>query len=152
MGQAHMVVNLTRKEFIFPHNLGDGYKLMEFGHGGGTMLALAVLLAASCKGGARGGGDIDSQDRLIGRWAGDKIAIIGDYQEPEDVPGLDPMDAESLWKSNYNEDPTSSWVNISPAIRQVLMQAGEFEENGLFFRSDEREVRYDPETDRYVYA
>lgn len=59
MGQYHQVVNLDKHEKLYPHVLGDGLKLMEFGcSGDGTMTALAILLAGSCKGGPRGGGDI----------------------------------------------------------------------------------------------
>jgi len=89
MGQYHYIVNLDRKEFIHPHHLGDGLKLMEFGNGaGGTMTALAILLAAS---NGRGGGDlhVDASHPAVGRigsWAGDRIAIVGDYAEDTDYP------------------------------------------------------------------
>lgn len=45
MGQYHLVVNLDRGEYLNLNYLGDGLKLMEFGCGGSTMTALAVLLA-----------------------------------------------------------------------------------------------------------
>lgn len=85
MGQYHFVANLTKKQFLHPHKLGDGLKLMEFVPGGGTMGALGLLL--SCSNG-RGGGDFRGSDPLglVGSWAGDAIAIVGDYYEEQDIP------------------------------------------------------------------
>ena len=79
MGQYHITVNLDKREFINPHLLGDGLKLWEFGSSGdgGVMMALSMLLACS---NGRGGGDYpDHNEDVIGRWAGDRIAIVGDY-------------------------------------------------------------------------
>lgn len=87
MGQYHRVVNLTKREFIHPSKFGDGVKLLEFGDSSvGTMTALAILLASSCKGGGRGGGDVESDDSRVGSWAGNQIAIVGDYAEESDLP------------------------------------------------------------------
>lgn len=55
MGQYHIVINLDRGEYLFPHHLGDGLKLLEFGDGGKTMTALAVPLAMD---NGRGLGDL----------------------------------------------------------------------------------------------
>jgi hypothetical protein len=54
---------------------------MEFGLSAcGTMSALAILLA---DGNGRGGGDLQDEPitGIIGRWAGDKIVIAGDYAD-----------------------------------------------------------------------
>ena len=71
---------------MHPHTLGDGLKLIEqAGSGpGGVGSALILLLAAS---NGYGGGDFDTEDEsgVIGRWAGDRVAIVGDYAEPEDL-------------------------------------------------------------------
>lgn len=85
MGQYHMTVNLDKREFINPHGLGDGLKLWEqVGGPGGVGSALIVLLAAS---NGRGGGDFSTEyPDLVGRWAGDRIAIVGDYAEVGDLP------------------------------------------------------------------
>lgn len=106
MGQYHYVLNLDRKEYLHPHRFGDGLKLLEFGSSGeGTMTGLAVLLAVS---NGRGGGDLSMQeyDRdkgemvytaervrvldeyVVGRWGGDRIAIVGDYYAEADIPGV----------------------------------------------------------------
>ena len=82
MGQYYFIVNLDKREFLHPHAFGDGLKLLEFGcSGGGVMSALAVLLANSNN---RGGGDLRSDNPIIGSWAGDRIIIAGDYAEPGD--------------------------------------------------------------------
>ncbi len=83
MGQYHLVVNLDKKEFLNPHKLGCGLKLWEqLANHPSTGTALIPLLACS---NGRGGGDLQ-ENPLIGRWAGDRIAIIGDYAEETDLP------------------------------------------------------------------
>lgn len=78
MGQYYYIVNVTKKEYLKPHDFGDGAKLLEFGaSGGGVMLGLAVLLAS---GNGQGGGDLHTEDiKIPGRWAGDTVIVAGDY-------------------------------------------------------------------------
>lgn len=77
MGQYYLLVNCTKKQFIKPHDFGDGAKLLEFGSSGcGVMTGLAILLASR---NGRGGGDLRSTDPVVGSWAGDAIVIAGDY-------------------------------------------------------------------------
>jgi hypothetical protein len=79
MGQYYKAVNLDKKEFVKPHDCGEGAKLMEFGLSGmGLMSCLAILLA---DGNNRGGGDLRSDNPLIGSWAGDRVVITGDYAD-----------------------------------------------------------------------
>lgn len=88
MGQYHLTVNLDRQEFLMPHTLGDGLKLIEQASNPnpGIMTALHILLAGS---NGRGGGDFAASSRMVGRWAGDRIAVIGDYAEKPDIRGCD---------------------------------------------------------------
>lgn len=90
MGQYWLVTNLDKREFIHPHEMGDGLKLMEqvLSGGGGTGSALLLLTAASNGEGGRGGGDYhpDDPNGIVGRWAGDRIALVGDYAEATDLP------------------------------------------------------------------
>lgn len=80
MGQYYITVNLDKKQYLFPHKFDDGLKLMEFGCSSmGTMTGLAILLA---DGNGRGGGDLHSEDPIVGSWAGDRIVITGDYADP----------------------------------------------------------------------
>jgi hypothetical protein len=81
MGQYYLVCNITKREYLHPHSMGDGLKLLEFGLSGmGTMAGLSILLA---DGNGRGGGDIseDPLSGIVGRWAGDRIVIAGDYAD-----------------------------------------------------------------------
>lgn len=110
MGQYWKAVNLDKKEYIDPHKLGVGLKLGEqIGSGHGTPDALFILVAAMRE--HRGGGDFDwdtnyygpertsahpagapvNNDynaiakRTIGRWAGDRVVVVGDYSENDDL-------------------------------------------------------------------
>jgi len=79
MGQYYLLVNLDKKQYLHPHRFGDGLKLLEFGCGNsGTMTGLAILLA---DGNGRGGGDLRSDDPIIGSWARDRIVVAGDYAD-----------------------------------------------------------------------
>lgn len=40
-------------------------------------------------------------EHMIGRWAGDRVAIIGDYFEADDVEGFD-LAASNPWRHNHN--------------------------------------------------
>lgn len=90
MGQYHMIVNLDKHEFLMPHKLGSGLKLWEqlANTSPGVGAALIALLAVS---NGRGGGDLDDSYNydgatgVIGRWGGDRIAIVGDYAENYDL-------------------------------------------------------------------
>lgn len=109
MGQYWQVVNLDKHEYVMPHKLGSGLKLWEqLANHPGTGAALVVLCAAMPQ--PRGGGDFDLDEnwhgpertdmsdvgpmpeeypviaaRTIGRWAGDRIALVGDYAEDADL-------------------------------------------------------------------
>ena len=119
MGQYHLTCNLDKREYLHPHKLGDGLKLMEFGCSAmGTMTALAVLLSEQ---NGRGGGDLHADDALsriyIGRWAGDRIAIIGDYWEPDD-----PIAGKTTTPWDDLEADESQWVDVSQIMIRVLSE------------------------------
>jgi hypothetical protein len=96
MGQYHYIINLSKREYLNPHKLGDGLKLWEqLNSHGGVMAALHILLACS---NGRGGGDLytvevkegveyynPADPNWVGRWAGDRIAVVGDYAERGDL-------------------------------------------------------------------
>jgi hypothetical protein len=103
MGQYHLPVNYRKKEFLSPHTLGVGFKQWE------QIASMAsvpqALYALLCTSNHRGGGDLDGEEYytkngvnaagVLGRWAGDPIAIIGDYSEDYDLPRR-PYN-EALW-------------------------------------------------------
>ena len=113
MGQYHIIVNVDKQQFLHPHSMGDGLKLLEFGCSScGTMTALAVLLADS---NGEGGGDLHIDDPtdiaaivrdLPGSWAGDRIIIAGDYGDEGkylDEIGATQEDLIRIAKARYSE-------------------------------------------------
>jgi len=113
MGQYYKVCNLDKKEFLNPHAFDDGAKLMEFGASSeGTMTALALLLA---DGNGRGGGDFPTttDNGIVGRWAGDRIIIAGDYADGfAGRFGID--DPRNFYKQ------TLDWKDMSPSVANML--------------------------------
>lgn len=104
MGQYHEVYNLDKKERIYPHSIDNGLKLYEqVGHIGSTATALFALLANS---NGRGGGDFPHHP-MIGRWAGDRILIQGDYASPHDSGYVD-------------EDVLEEFRDISSDVAEML--------------------------------
>jgi len=123
MGQYHYVLNFDKKEFLDPHRFGNGLQLMAFGtSSSGTLTGLTLLLAAS---NGRGGGDFNVETphpltaAVTGRWAGDRVAIVGDYCRDDDVPGFKRLKA--VWRSATEE--RNGWVDISKAVVAVMRSA-----------------------------
>lgn len=101
MGQYFAIYNLDKAQVIQPGRFNDGLRLREFGSSPcGVMLALAALLA---HGNEQGG--IRSHHEIIGTWAGDRIAIIGDYAD----------------LSAFSED-LAQFTDISEHILQALCE------------------------------
>jgi hypothetical protein len=149
MGQYWVVVNLDKHEFVMPHQLGSGLKLWEqLANNPGTGAALIILCAAMPE--PRGGGDFDLEEnwhgperidmsgvgimpetypaiasRTIGRWAGDRIALVGDYAQDED---LAPEHQASSIYSRCSEDAEEAYLNISDDVATVI----EHELNGRY--------------------
>jgi len=87
MGQYHHLVNIDKKEVVNPHGLGLGLKQYEHtavNNGGSLADAMYILMMTSP---ARGGGDFPQTD-ISGRWAGDRVLVLGDYTEDSDVPSI----------------------------------------------------------------
>lgn len=151
MGQYHLVANLDKREFLHPHRLGHGLKLWEFVPSeNGPMQALGLLLTCS---NGRGAGDFSGQyseavKGFIGRWAGDRIVIVGDYAEDGDTgreyDGMgslyemctdDPQDRASLnkWRIEQGQEPIpdGQWLSdISPLARQAMSEVFGLEYSG----------------------
>lgn len=107
MGQHHTTYNITKKEYIHPHSIGNGLKLMEqVGWRKSTSTALFLLLANS---NGRGGGDAHPPHPAIGRWAGDKIVVQGDYAV-EDDPGF------------ITDEEREGYTDISAIVAEMLSQ------------------------------
>ena len=125
MGQYHLPVNLDKKEFLMPHRLGAGLKQWEqLVNSPSTPQAMFILTCASNN---RGGGDIRPHD-VLGRWAGDRIAVVGDYSEDSD---LDPDLKASEIYANCLEGK-DGWADISDQVAEVIEAEfeGQYEGDG----------------------
>ena len=123
MGQYWIPVNLDKKEFIDPHKLACGLKLWEqLANHPGTGAALIVLCAAMPE--VRGGGDLERFDevaeRTIGRWAGDRLALVGDYAEDGDLPTQ--FEARRIVDKCYGDEEGNppEWTDISEDVCHVI--------------------------------
>lgn len=104
MRQYHKIYNIDKKEFIHPHSIDNGLKLMEqVGFDKSSASALFLLLANS---NGRGSGDAE-EHFMIGRWAGDRIVVQGDYAEPRD-------------KAYIYEEDLLSYTDISTCVQSML--------------------------------
>lgn len=109
MGQYWKVVNLDKHELIHPHALGCGLKLREMANTPyGVGSALIILCAAMPF--PRGGGDFEKCP-AVGRWAGDRIALVGDYTVDNDLP------AEFKASTIYDD---ASWTDISEIVAAAV--------------------------------
>jgi len=77
VGQYFLLANLDRREYIDPHKIGGALKLWEWCANDFCRL-LPFLLRQSD---SLGGGDLHDPEgyEYAGRWAGDRIVLVGDY-------------------------------------------------------------------------
>lgn len=135
MGQYYLTVNLDKKQYLMPHDFGDGLKLLEFAcSANGILAGLAILLA---DGNNRGGGDLRSTDPIIGSWAGDRIVITGDYaDEGKFLEEEDGAVLQAIANEHYSEGyqqaervnlyayAKAKFENISAKVIAALMDDG----------------------------
>lgn len=77
MSEYFRIVNLDKKEWLDPLKLGDSLKVTDLIYTQyGAMSALGILLVKSTW--AYSG---EWPSKIFGAWAGDRIVIIGDYDE-----------------------------------------------------------------------
>jgi len=78
MGQYFVIANTTKKEYLHPHRFGEGLKFMEFTmDSAGILHGFAHLMAQSSE-----GVHVDCE-AVTGRWIGDHVLIVGDYDNSE---------------------------------------------------------------------
>lgn len=120
MGQYHKLVNLDKKEYVHGHRIDNGLKLMEqCGFEKCTATALWLLLACS---NGRGGGDAKAHP-MVGRWAGDRIIVVGDYAEEDDVPGLNAKNIYhgcELPSPDHPPEVEHYFTDISLEVKEML--------------------------------
>jgi hypothetical protein len=78
MGQYFIAVNKTKKEYVSPWDIGSVAKLWEW-CANRTAGIFPYLLRKSSGG---GGGDTHLDNpKFAGRWAGNKVYLVGDYDK-----------------------------------------------------------------------
>jgi hypothetical protein len=78
MGQYFMAVNKTKKEYVRSWDIGAPTKLWEWCVNR-TAGIFPYLLRKASEG---GGGDINlDKPQYAGRWAGDEVYLVGDYDD-----------------------------------------------------------------------
>ena len=111
MGQYHKLINLTKKEYVNPYDIGLGAKHHEGIGFDGSMGDVIYLLTIAQGNDQRGGGDASGHN-YIGRWRGDQIAVVGDYYTDKDD--------DERFKDLYFVDDKKDWENISASVRVML--------------------------------
>jgi hypothetical protein len=128
MGQYFKAVNTDKKEFVCPWCIGGGAKLWEWAANPQGAI-FTILLRKSDEGGggdyygyAKGcseGGPIACDvSPVVGRWAGDRVVLIGDY------------DSSNLWNEldayrNMSAELVDEWNRfIDIPERKLEFNAG----------------------------
>lgn len=99
MGQYHKLYNLDKKEFVEPYALGLGAKQYEHTGCKASLSDAMYLLVMTSPG--SGGGDWYGTP-LSGRWAGDRVVVVGDYTQPDAIPGF--AEADKIYGSTDFKD------------------------------------------------
>ncbi|MFO0899314.1 MAG: hypothetical protein U0836_17965 [Pirellulales bacterium] len=133
MGQYHVLVNFDKREFVHPRHIGCGLKLCEqVGGGNSTSTALAMLVAA-CSGrfGSQpgAGGDFSIGKPVVGRWAGDRVAYVGDFGGEGDIASMPTLDCGEVYRACG--EPGSGWSDISQIVRLAMEAEQEWRESRL---------------------
>ena len=128
MGQYFKAVNTDKKEYVCPWCIGGGAKLWEWAaNPEGAILTL--LLRKSDEG---GGGDYYGYHKgcgeggpiacdlspVVGRWAGDRVMMLGDY------------DSSELWKE------LPRYRNISEQLVQERKEYIDLDDRKLHFNGE----------------
>lgn len=75
MGQSFCLVNLDKREYVSAWDDASIGKLWEWCKAKHSGIIYFLLRKSS----GTGGGDIQDRYETAGRWAGDRIVLIGDY-------------------------------------------------------------------------
>ncbi len=110
MGQYYKFVNKDKKEVVNPWDLGGVAKFLEWFYNPQRKVLIWLLAQSSnTKGGAYeqlGGGDVENDGyETLGRWAGDRVAFVGDY------------DASKLYQK------AEQYTDISKQVRKEINTA-----------------------------
>lgn len=102
MGQYFKAVNVSKKEYVDPYKIGGSAKLWEWC----VNLAAGIFPYLLRKSNEGGGGDIQIPNaEYAGRWGGDKVYLVGDYDESNlyDIAEQEYTDISKPLAKEYNE-------------------------------------------------
>ena len=115
MSQYFMVVNHSIREYLHPHDIGENASFMGLIHGD-TSTLLAYLLRTSKE---LGYGDIIKDLEYNGRWAGDRIEILGDYHDQDHYLDIE-NDYHNITREAYEEYMENA--TIKPQINRTYSE------------------------------
>ena len=138
MGQYHHPVCIEAEEGLDPAGMDSGLKEGEQGFNRPSTPNAIIALAC-----ARGGNmPADcSQSRLIGRWAGKRILIQGDYAADNDIPGWKGPRLSKLYRAMTpveQRKPKKNW-RTTPVFADITREACAFHEAACNVRYFEQE-------------
>jgi hypothetical protein len=138
MGQYHHPVCIEAEEGLDPAGMDSGLKEGEQGFNRpSTPNAIVALVCAR-------GGNMPadcSQSRLIGRWAGKRVLIQGDYADDDDIPGWKGPRLSKLYRAMRpveDRKPEKDW-RTTPVFADITRDACAFLEAACSVRYFEQE-------------
>ena len=125
MGQYHIPVCIEAAEGLYPHAMAVGLKEGEQGFAQpSTPHAIAALVCAR-------GGNMPadcSQSTLVGKWAGKRVLVQGDYAEDHDIP-------------NWDGPPLSTLYNALDTLEERQKEEANYYVGCPFYTDISREAR-----------
>src|ERR1700730_10085858 len=125
MGQYLHPVCIEAEEGLNPHGMDQGLKEGEQGFSRpSTPNAMVALVCAR-------GGNMPadcSQSPIIGRWAGKRVLVVGDYAEDKDIPGWRGPRLSKLYGAMTPEEdrkPKKEWRTV-PFFKDITREARDF--------------------------
>lgn len=115
MSQYFMVINHSIREYLHPFDIGENASFFGLIHGI-TPTILAYLLRKSD---SLGYGDIIEDLEFNGRWAGDRIEILGDYHDQDLFLDIQ-NDYYNITKEDYAEYNRNA--SIKPQINRTYSE------------------------------
>jgi hypothetical protein len=138
MGQYHHPVCIEAEEGLKPSGMDNGLKEGEQGFSRpGTPSAIVALVCAR-------GGNMPadcSQSPLVGRWAGKRVVVQGDYAEDSDVQGWQGPPLSTLYRAMTPPEerrPKKDWRR-TPLYADITREARDFLEAACNIRYFEQE-------------
>ena len=145
MGQYNHPVCIEAEEGLSPHRLGCGLKEGEQGFTRpGTPNAIVALVCAR-------GGNMPadcSQSPLIGRWAGKRVLVQGDYAEDDDIPNWDGPALSKLYTAVTRKEKRETWDGMPEAYWDNLPVFADISDMARGFLEAACNIRYFDQTQK----